>query len=185
MTAAQTVTATFTLNPALTVTKSGTGTGTVTSSPAGINCGSDCTEPYAYNTAVTLTATAGTGFTFTGWGGACSGTGTTCTVTVDGAKSVTATFATTPSTQATYTLTVRKAGNARGTVTSSLGGINCGRDCRESYPAGNNVILTATPATGSVFAGWSGACTGTSLNCMVTLNQSTSVTATFKRMYRR
>jgi hypothetical protein len=101
------------------------------------------------------------------------------------AQTVTATFTTTPSTQTSYTLTVRKAGNARGTVTSSLGGITCGRDCRESYPAGDNVILTATPATGAVFAGWSGACTGASLNCMVTVNQSTSVTATFKRMYRR
>jgi len=101
------------------------------------------------------------------------------------ARSVTATFTTTPSTQATYTLSVRKAGNARGTVTSSLGGITCGWDCRESYPAGDNVILTATPATGVAFSGWSGACQGTSLTCMITLNQSTSVTATFTRTYRR
>ena len=46
-------------NPTLTVGKSGTGSGTVTSSPAGINCGSDCSEAYASGTSVTLTATRG------------------------------------------------------------------------------------------------------------------------------
>ena len=35
-----------TVIPTLTVLKSGTGSGTVTSSPAGINCGSDCSEAY-------------------------------------------------------------------------------------------------------------------------------------------
>jgi hypothetical protein len=72
----------------LTVVKSGTGT--VTSSPAGINCGDDCTESYAQGTSVTLTATPTDSATFAGWSGACSGT--TCVVTMDSAKSVTATF---------------------------------------------------------------------------------------------
>ena len=39
----------------LTVAKAGTGTGTVTSSPAGISCGADCSEPYSSGTVVTLT----------------------------------------------------------------------------------------------------------------------------------
>ncbi len=62
MTAAQSVTATFTLNSVtytLTVAKDGTGSGTVTSSPAGINCGADCSEPYTSGTVVTLTAVRG------------------------------------------------------------------------------------------------------------------------------
>ena len=75
----------------LTVTKGGTGSGTVTSSPAGINCGTDCMENYNSGTMVTLTAAAASGSTFAGWSGACAGTGV-CTVTMDGAKSVTATF---------------------------------------------------------------------------------------------
>ena len=38
---------TYVLPPqTLTVTRAGSGTGTVTSTPAGINCGADCTEPY-------------------------------------------------------------------------------------------------------------------------------------------
>lgn len=70
---------------------SSTGPGTVTSSPAGITCGSDCSESYAAGTVVTLMATPNKNARFLGWGGACSGTAA-CTVTMDAAKSVTATF---------------------------------------------------------------------------------------------
>jgi hypothetical protein len=76
---------------ALTVGKAGSGSGTVTSSPAGINCGSDCGESYASGTSVTLTASASGGSTFAGWSGACSGTGA-CSVAMTVARSVTATF---------------------------------------------------------------------------------------------
>lgn len=72
----------------LVVSTSGTGAGTVTGD--GINCGSDCNEPYNPNASVTLTATPSSG-TFSGWSGACSGTGS-CIVTMSQARSVTATF---------------------------------------------------------------------------------------------
>jgi len=75
----------------LTISIDGPGTGTVISSPAGINCGTDCSENYTENTVVTLTASPSTGSSFSGWGGACSGT-SSCSVTMDVAKSVTATF---------------------------------------------------------------------------------------------
>jgi len=75
----------------LTVTKSGTGSGTVTSSPAGISCGSDCSEAYNSGTSVTLTAAAASGSTFASWSGDCSGTGS-CVLTMNSIKSVTATF---------------------------------------------------------------------------------------------
>jgi uncharacterized repeat protein (TIGR02543 family) len=89
-----TCTATFTPSGptyALTVNKAGTGSGAVTSNPAGIDCGSDCSEPYLSGTPVTLSATPASGYTFSGWSGACTGTGA-CTVTMTAAKSVTATF---------------------------------------------------------------------------------------------
>ena len=175
MNAAKSVTATFALQTfALTTSKSGTGSGTVTSSPAGINCGADCSEPYTSGAAVTLTATAAAGSIFTGWSGACTGT-TTCTVTMDAAKSVIATFA-----LQTFALTTSKSGTGSGTVTSSPAGINCGADCSEPYTSGAAVTLTATAAAGSIFTGWSGACTGTT-TCTVTMDAAKSVTATFSQ----
>jgi hypothetical protein len=69
------------------------GTGTVTSSPAGIDCGTDCIESYLSGTSVTLTATPAAGASFTGWGGACSGTATSCTLTMAASVTVAASFA--------------------------------------------------------------------------------------------
>ncbi|MBL8626094.1 MAG: InlB B-repeat-containing protein [Myxococcales bacterium] len=173
MDAAQTVTANFTLGQyTLTVSRTGTGVGTITSNPAGITCGADCTEDYGFGTSVSLTATPAAGSSFGGWGGACSGTGA-CAVSITGMTTVTATF-----TLNQYTLTVTRAGTGTGTVTSSPAGITCGADCTEVYNHGTAVTLTAAPAAGSTFSGWSGACTGTG-TCAVTLTAATSVTATF------
>jgi len=166
----------FQLSPdyTLTVTKAGSGGGTVASSPRGIICGATCSASYINGTVVTLTAAPDTpGSTFAGWSGACTGTGT-CSVTMSAAKSVTATF-----NVIKYTLTVGKAGTGSGTVTSSPSGINCGTTCSTSFNSGTVVTLTATPATGSTFAGWSGACTGTG-SCKMTMNAAESVTATFQ-----
>jgi hypothetical protein len=68
-----------------------------------------------------------------------------------------------------------------GSVTSDPVGINCpGGSCSTSYDHGSQVTLTATPAGGSGFAGWSGGgCSGTSTTCIVTLDANTTVTATF------
>jgi hypothetical protein len=76
-------------------------------------------------------------------------------------------------------LTIAKAGSGSGTVRSSgQAGIVCGPDCSEYYVAGASVTLTATPADGSTFAGWSGPCSGTG-TCVVGISLSTTVTATF------
>jgi uncharacterized protein (DUF2141 family) len=164
-----------TLVPTLTVLKSGTGSGTVTSSPAGIDCGSDCSEAYNQGTGVTLSATASAGSTFTGWSGACSGTGN-CAVTMDSNKTVTAMFNSQSTVQ--YTLAVTKPGTGSGTVTSSPAGIDCGSDCSEPYNQGTAVTLSASPAPGSTFAGWSGSCSGTG-NCTVSMDSNKTATATF------
>ncbi len=157
------------------VTGTGGGSGVVTSSPAGIDCGVTCSATFAWNAVVTLTATPTAGSSsFTGWGGACSGTLTTCDVTMETAKSVTAEFALN-----TYALDVTLAGTGSGAVTSSPTGIDCGSDCSETYDHGTTVTLTATPATGVRFGGWSGACTGTALTCDVSMDAAKSVTATF------
>src|SRR5882724_5801853 len=77
------------------------------------------------------------------------------------------------------TLAVVKAGSGSGTVTSSPTGITCGTSCSASFPSGTAVTLTASPATGSTFSGWSGGgCSGTG-SCIVTLSVATTVIATF------
>jgi hypothetical protein len=77
------------------------------------------------------------------------------------------------------TLTVSKTGSGSGTVTSNPAGINCGTTCSASYASGISVTLTAVAASGSAFVGWSGACSGMSASCTVTMNANQSVTANF------
>ncbi len=176
--AAKSVVATFNANGyALTVAHAGAGSGTVTSTPTGITCGTDCYETYTYGTLVTLTQTAAAGSAFSGWSGACTGTGS-CQVTMDAAKSVTASFNVS---SGPYTLSVTTDGDATGSVDSSPYGISCGRYCSAAYPAGTLVTLYASTASGALFAGWGGACTGTAFSCQFTMSSSKSVTATFKR----
>jgi hypothetical protein len=50
--------------------------------------------------------------------------------------------------------------------------------CSVEATTGTEATLVATPAAGSTFAGWSGACSGTG-PCNVTLSQSEAVTAAF------
>ena len=76
-------------------------------------------------------------------------------------------------------LTVVKNGTGGGSVSSDPAGITCGGTCRAAFPAGGTVTLTATPAVGSTFTGWSGGgCSGTG-DCQVPVNGEVSVTATF------
>lgn len=74
---------------------------------------------------------------------------------------------------ATLTLTVRGPG-----AVSATGGIQCPGMCSHSYAAGATVVLTATPANGSTFAGWTNGCSHAT-TCSLTLSASRSVGATF------
>ena len=159
-------------HPLLRVAKDGSGTGSVTSDPSGIACGPTCSAIFPAGTVVTLTASADAGMLFAGWSGACTGTGP-CVVTMDAAKTVTATF-----TRQIFALSVVKDGSGTGSVMSSLDGIACGPTCSALFPAGTVVPLTASADAGMLFAGWSGACSGTG-PCVVTMDAAKTVTATF------
>jgi hypothetical protein len=179
LTTATTVRATFAPAPVtLTVIRSGLGSGGVTSAPAGISCGTSCSASFPSGSPVVLTATAAAGSVFAGWSGGGCTTTSTCTVSPVSATTITATFA--PATVAALTLTV--SGSGIGGVTSTPAGLSCGASCSASFAAGTSVILTATATAGSVFAGWSGGCTGSG-PCTVVMDQARGLTARFNRVF--
>lgn len=69
-------------------------------------------------------------------------------------------------------------GTGQGTLTSTPAGIACPGACEAELNAGGLITLTATPAPGSAFLGWSGDCTGTG-PCQVSLDAPSAVDAEF------
>jgi len=124
---------------------------------------------------------------FEGWGGECaSTTGAACTLIVRGnARDVGVRF------RAARRLSVAVDGTGAGEVVAT-DGRSCVRangrslgSCDRDLKHGTVVSLTAVPNEGSVFAGWSGACTAeTSVRCAVTMSQARTVQATFTAMRR-
>jgi hypothetical protein len=165
----------------LEVALEGSGEGEVTSSPAGIECPVICEAEFEEGAEVTLSPSPKAGSEFSGWSG-CDSEPTlegvpACVVEMSEAKEVTASFDLEPEPES-FTLSVTKVGTGSGTVTSSPAGISCGSACKASFEEGTEVTLTATPAPGSTFTGWAGACTG-SAACKVTMSEALAVTATF------
>ena len=101
------------------------------------------------------------------------------TVTVTAGATATATVS------ASYELTLSGGGTGEGMVRTNLTGVSCtiiaDRACSAPLNSGITVTLLATPAAGSVFAGWSGPCTGTG-TCEVIMNQRRNVTVIFRRL---
>ena len=170
-------------NKDLAVGITGSGMGGVVSVPTGIACGtagSACTASFTNGSSVTLTATATTDSTFLGWTGACTGNGA-CTITMDQAQYTSAIF--TDSSPTIKELVLSTGGNGQGGVTSTPVAIFCGtagNTCTAPFDAGVSIVLTATPAIGTLLA-WSGDCAGSGLTCNLTMNQNHAVTASFTK----
>jgi len=184
------------------LTISGTGTGQVVSDLEGLNCTSSCTArvravPPVGPTVeraqwVKLTATPDPGSVFAGWSGACTdnssvaptqgNVGSTHWIQFynfagsQGVTTCTSRFDVAPR------LTVATSGNGAGLVTGPSG-LFCrsgsSANCSQTLSSGGSASLTATPDAGSIFAGWSGACSGTSATTSVAMTGDQTCTATF------
>ncbi len=157
----------------LTRLTTGSGTVTISSSTGSVPCPSGTGDCFAWGSKVTLSAQPAAGWVFQGWS-ACAGTGP-CQLTMSGDKEVTATFS---QQTASRTLSVQSVGTGKGSFVSAPAGISCAGACSAAYSSGTAVTVTATPAAGSTFDGWSGACTGKG-SCTVTMDEDRNVTATF------
>jgi uncharacterized repeat protein (TIGR02543 family) len=148
----------LTIVPERTLSLSTVGQGSIIPNSAG---------PYPMGTTVTLTAQPAAGWRFAGWTGDLSGTVSPATITLDSNKTVQATFLELPK----YTLAVSKSGQGNVTVSPTTG----------PYPEGSTVTVTAQPAQGWVFTGWSGDATGTSNPLSLTMSGNKSLAATFRQ----
>ena len=142
----------------LTVNKVGSGTVVPTPDQAS----------YASGTVVSLKATPAIGWKFDGWSGDAGGATNPVNVTMNSDKTVTATFTELPA-GTTYTLTANVVGS--GTVARSPD--------KAEYLPGEEVTLTATPASGWEFGGWSGDAGGATNPVTITMDADKTVTATF------
>jgi hypothetical protein len=134
-------------------------------------CAAGCTLTLDNGFDIRLAGVAADGWRFARWRGDCSG-GEACILTMDGQKTVTAVFERAPQ-------AVRVSVQGKGRVTSSPTGISCPGSCSHAFAAGAVVRLTARPARGRRFAGWSGDCTDRR-PCTVRTDRVRSVRATFR-----
>jgi hypothetical protein len=133
---------------------------TINSSGLATAVGSEGTA-YPQETTITALATSNTGATITGT--------SDLTVGNSGVNNL-------------PTLTIYKVGQGTGTVATSDGVINCGSGagCTGNFVLNSTVILTATPASGSTFAGWSANCTAlTATTCSIQMTDNATVGAIF------
>ena len=122
---------------------------------------------YLTGTTATLTAVPAAGYVFTGWTGAVSGTVNPVSLLMDEDKAIGATFT------RQYTLTASAVNNG------TIGGIVAGG----KYLIGTTATLTAVPATGYAFTGWTGAASGTSNPLSLLMDANKTIGANFTRQY--
>lgn len=114
---------------------------------------------------VSLSAVPADGWTFSGWSGDLSGAVSPAALVMSGNRAVTATFE-----PAEYTLTLQTEGEGQAAASPDLA----------VYDPGAEVILSAEPAEGWTFAGWTGGVTGTDNPATVTMDSDQAVTAIFE-----
>lgn len=118
---------------------------------------------YAPNQELTLTAEPADGWRFVEWRGAVTGSNATVKLTMDGDKTVTAVF------EPLIALNITVIG--QGTIARSPDKV--------LYNQGEQVQLTAQPATGWSFGGWQGATNSNAITIVITIAPEQVIAATF------
>jgi hypothetical protein len=136
------------------------GSGTVTKNPTN--------SSYPAGVTVIVTATPDSGWYFAGWSGDTNGTVNPLNVTVESDLVITGNFLPYP----VYTLTLVT--NGQGTIALNPAG--------GSYLSNSLVAVTATPASGWVFAGWSEASSSSANPLSLTMDANLSLTGTFAEL---
>lgn len=120
---------------------------------------------YERGSVVTISAQPSEGWALAGWAGDAGGTSTTVQVTMDGDKTASAVFV------KYRTLTIETEPPEGGTTTPEAGSY--------AFAEGATVTVTATPAEGFTFAGWTGDVTSPETAITITMDADKSVTANF------
>ena len=128
------------------------------------------TTDYDSGTTVKLTAQAAAEWVFIGWTGDIESTEESVQIVIGEPKEVTATFE-----KKKYPLTVNIEGE--GEVLEEI--VNAGRTT--DYNSGTTVKLTAVPAEGWEFVGWTGAIVSTELEVQLSVIEAKEVVGEFKR----
>ena len=134
--------------------------GTVVLNPAG--------GTYEDGAQVTITANPADGWVLSGWTGAVTGATNPAAVTMNSHKIVTAVFDREQLAQ--YSMAVNTDGSGSVTLAPAGG----------TYEGGTQVTLTANPAAGWEFSGWTGAVTGGNNSMALAMDGHKIVTAVFK-----
>jgi len=153
------------------------GSGRVVVHPVDVECRASCNVPVDLGE-VQINPFGDPGWHFARWENPCdgyAGTGSCVLVNVHADVAITAVFERDP------TLTVTRSGNGSGSVSSEFGDISCPSVCSGSFSPGRNFTLTAKASSGSTFAGWSGACSGTGTCDVVLGDDDVAAIATFTR----
>ena len=171
--AAQAVSANFVTQRLLQVAFAGQGSARVTSTPAGIDCGNTCAAGFTPGASVSLTVTPAVDTYVAAWGvPGCYAGSPTCIVSLGTDVAATLTLGLKP----TLTLDVGGAGSV--VVASGGTSVTCTQSCTEAVaPFGSVLELTAVPASGAQFSGWSGQCSGTLNPCTVVITDTSEAVA--------
>jgi len=123
---------------------------------------------YAFGSTVRLTAVPQAGSYFGVWGNAAAGNTNPLYFTVtSAAPTVSSIFGSVPGGQASLTVSISGAGDVGVSPRANV------------FNLGQNLTLTAHPASGQSFLGWSGGANGTQNPLILQLNQNTTVNALF------